>query len=501
MTILLLASGLLAWPQPDSPPDLIEMLHSAVQKRGKVQLDLFVMLDCPYGIEVERILLPLAMEFPDKVNLKVRFLSDVHDEKQNNSDVIQCQVSLESGLNVPEMEPKINSLAQQLRIQILIREYLPERFGDYLSLWLRSSEEIDWREIARGAGIEPEMVEAWLQAGEAEELLKADIARGENLGIVASPTLLIEGWEYDGILQSSQLPRSLCEALELDSDFCRALPRCFSDLDCPQPLTYCQNGGASDAQCLLRPDTPVTLTVLGDRLCQTCVSPLILDSARYLLPRLSVQAIEIESASGESLARALGVDRLPVYLFDFRIEDASLVFEKLKPILIQTDFGYLVDPSIHERPLFWKRPLERDALDLWFHPGEPASDEAELWWREYVQAATPEIDLRVHFWIDNPTEALQPHYNLVPSASGELLLKRYLTPEQSEILSRYQAWGLGWKAIQEDAKEQSDPGFLDSRGGSLVRKQIWFPGWHPSNNIRIFRELSLPLNQVTSGKN
>jgi hypothetical protein len=166
---------------------------------------------------------------------------------------------------------------------------------------LKSAEETDWREIARGAGIEPEMIEVWLQAGEAEELLAAGIARGVELGIVASPTLLIEGREYEGILQSSQLPRSLCEDLELDSDFCRALPRCFSDLDCPQPLTYCQNGGMPEAKCAPRPDTPVTLSVLSDRLCQTCVSPLILDSARYLLPRLSVQAIEIESVTGESL--------------------------------------------------------------------------------------------------------------------------------------------------------------------------------------------------------
>ncbi len=493
--------GALVMAQPDSPPDPGKAISSAVQERGKVRLELFVMLDCPYGIEAERILLPLAMEFPEKVDLKVRFLSDVRDERPNDPEAIQCLASPENGLDVPEAGLKSSSLAQQLRIQILIREYLPERFQDYLSLWLRGGEEIDWREIARGAGIAPEMIETWLQAGEAEELLDADIARGGELGILASPTLLIEGREYDGILQSSQLPRSLCEALELDSDFCRTLPRCFSDLDCPQPLTYCQNGGTREAKCVPRPDTPVTLSVLSDRLCQTCVSPLILDSARYLLPRLSVQSIEIESASGESLARALGVDRLPVYLFDFRIQDASPVFERLEPILIRTDFGYRVDPSIHERPLFWKRPIERDALDLWFHPGEPASGQAEEWWREYVRTATPEVDLRVHFWIENPTEALQPHYNLVPSASGELVLSRKWTPEQEEILSRYQSWGLGWKALEEDASEQSDLGFLDSRGGALILNRIWIPGWHPANILRIFRELPLPLNQETNGKN
>lgn len=458
------------------------------------------MLDCSYGIEAERILLPLAMEFPDKIDLKVRFLSDVRNEPSGDSEAIQCLASPESGLDVPETGSKSGGLAQQLRIQILIREYLPERFEDYLRLWLRGEEETDWREIARAAGIAPEMIETWLQAGEAEELLEVDIARGGDLGIVASPTLLIEGREYEGILQSSQLPRSLCEALGRDSEFCRTLPRCFSDLDCPQPLTYCQNGGTREAKCVPRPDTPVTLSVLSDRLCQTCVSPLILDSARYLLPRLSVQAIEIESASGESLARALGVDRLPVYLFDLRIQDASPVFERLEPILIRTDFGYRVDPSIHERPLFWKRPIERDTLDLWFHPGEPDSDQAERWWREYVQAATPEVDLRVHFRIENPTEALQPHYSLVPSASGELNLVRGLTPEQKEILSRYQAWGLGWEALEEDASEQSDLEFLDLRGGALLRNQIWFPGWHPSNILRIFRELPLPLNQEASGK-
>jgi hypothetical protein len=194
------------------------------------------------------------------------------------------------------------------------------------------------------------------------------------------------------------------------------------------------------------------------------------------------------------------VERLPVYLFDLRIQDASPVFEKLKPILTQTDFGYVVDPAIHERPLFWKRPIERDALDLWFHFGEPASDQTERWWREYVQAATPEIDLRVHFWIDNPTEALQPHYNLVPSASDGLVLSPVLTGEQKEILSRYRAWGLGWEAVQEDAKEQSDLGFLDSREERSFATEFGSPLAsieHPQN----LSGTAASLEQETNGKN
>ncbi len=176
------------------------------------------------------------------------------------------------------------------------------------------------------------------------------------------------------------------------------------------------------------------------------------------------------------------------------------MFEKLKPILTQTDFGYVVDPAIHERPLFWKRPIERDALDLWFHFGEPASDQTERWWREYVQAATPEIDLRVHFWIDNPTEALQPHYNLVPSASDGLVLSPVLTGEQKEILSRYRAWGLGWEAVQEDAKEQSDLGFLDSREERSFATEFGSPLAsieHPQN----LSGTAASLEQETNGKN
>jgi hypothetical protein len=64
LAIVLLGSGLLArgpvapaGAQTDAPPDPIEAIPSAVQKRGKVRLELFVMLDCPYGIEAERMLI------------------------------------------------------------------------------------------------------------------------------------------------------------------------------------------------------------------------------------------------------------------------------------------------------------------------------------------------------------------------------------------------------------------------------------------------------------
>ena len=88
LAILLLGLGLLAWPQPGRPPDLTEILRSAVQEREKVHLELFVMLDCPYGIEAERILLPLAMEFPNRIDLEVRFLSDVRNETPGDPEAI-----------------------------------------------------------------------------------------------------------------------------------------------------------------------------------------------------------------------------------------------------------------------------------------------------------------------------------------------------------------------------------------------------------------------------
>jgi hypothetical protein len=52
------------------------------------------------------------MEFPDWIDLKVCFLSDVQDENPGNSEAIQCLASPERGLVTPEMVPESQGLGQ-----------------------------------------------------------------------------------------------------------------------------------------------------------------------------------------------------------------------------------------------------------------------------------------------------------------------------------------------------------------------------------------------------
>ena len=466
-------------------------MAKTLSNHDRVNLELFVMLDCPYGIDAERILVPLALAFPDKIELKVVYIAEPVNEATAPSKPLECSTAPDSPGFAPPQPSEKSLLQEELAAQILIREYLPDRYLDYLLARLQTPDDVPWPTVAQSVGIQPDMVQLWIQGQEHLPLLATDYERCLEKDIYASPTLFINDREYTGSFSANGLLRQWCEAQSETSAYCNNLPRCFTDLDCPSD-TYCTDAGKPSARCIPRPTTPVKLTVLSDRNCRTCVSRQIVDSARYLLPKLILQPVDIQSATGQFLINRLILEQLPVYLFDFSIEEASPVFQSLHSILEKTAFGYLVDPDIHERPLHWKRAEKSGSLEFWFQPGDSASDQAERWWAKQVESGTFPMTPEIHFIVPDATEVLRPRYSLVPSHTMETLkMVRQLTPLQKDLYSRCRRWGIKPEDIIQDNRLRSERDFIKPGGGALLKGQIWFQGWSPTTPARIFYEMNI----------
>lgn len=507
-----------------------ETFAAALEGGRPVEMELFVMMDCPYGIEAERRIIPLALAFPERIRLRVTFMPEAAllsatEEKRPPPD---CLPDAASSLSREMQEPgERDFLEEQLR-QILIREYMPERFLDYVLNRLTFPPEAPWSEVAESVGLESALLREWLRSGEGLALLRQDGERYRQRGIYASPTLLVEGREYPGALTSAALLCQWCAAAGPEHPFCRSLPECYSDADCDAPREFCADPGTAKARCAERPKVPVTLTILDSLRCRSCFSDLVIGSVKQLFVEPTIRWLDVDSQQGRRWAERNGLERIPAYFFSPSIEASTPVFEDLKPILRGTAEGYLLDPGLLEAPLLWQRERLPGRVELWFHPGQPGSDAAEAWWAQYVASATQPLEAEAHYVIEDPTAFLRPHFSLEAlTGSDTLVLSPRLSEEQLDLLRRYALWRFApatlarylqdgkrlpedfqapeeWEAtlqavapdaLRSDIRLCLRRPFIEAGGGALVHNQVWIPRWDAGTIPRIFYELQEPSSR------
>ena len=172
------------------PMNLEELLTSRIARIGKPTLELFVMSYCPYGVQAEEKVIPIIKKFGDKIDFKLQFIAQEKEEPSGQN--ITPFTSLHG---YPEV-------AENIR-QLLIAQEYPDRYLDYI---LCRGKKLDksWEACAQKLGINVARIQALFDAPEAEQLFRENIRRAAELGIKASPTILVDNHQ----LQIRQLLRA-----------------------------------------------------------------------------------------------------------------------------------------------------------------------------------------------------------------------------------------------------------------------------------------------------
>ena len=177
-----------------SPMNLEELLTSRIARMGKPTLELFVMSYCPYGVLAEEKLIPIVKEFGNKIDFKLQFIAQ---EKEAPSP--QDITPFTSLHGYPEV-------AENIR-QLLIAQEYPEQYLDYI---LCRGKKLDksWEECAEKLGIDVKRIQELFNAPEAEQLFRENIQRAADLGIRASPTILVDNHQFRAtqLLRASGTP-------------------------------------------------------------------------------------------------------------------------------------------------------------------------------------------------------------------------------------------------------------------------------------------------------
>ena len=176
------------------PMNLEELLTARIARVGKPTLELFVMSYCPYGVQAEEKLLPIVKEFGDKIDFKLQFIA--REKKEFSAQDITPFTSLHG---YPEV-------AENIR-QLLIAQEYPDRYLDYI---LCRGKKLDksWETCAEKLGIDVARIQALFDSPEAEHLFRENITRAAELGINASPTILVDGHQFraNQLLRASGTP-------------------------------------------------------------------------------------------------------------------------------------------------------------------------------------------------------------------------------------------------------------------------------------------------------
>ena len=162
--------------------NLEELLTSRIERIGKPKLELFVMSHCAFGIQAEKSIIPIVKKFRNKIEFKLRFIAEEKDTASHQD--ITPFTSLHG---YPE-------IAENIRQLLIAREY-PEKYLDYI-LCRGKKLNKSWEDCANKFSIDVEKIQRLFDTPEAEQLFRENIKRAVELGIKASPTIFVDGYQF-----------------------------------------------------------------------------------------------------------------------------------------------------------------------------------------------------------------------------------------------------------------------------------------------------------------
>ena len=175
-------------------------------KSARPSVELFVMAFCPYGVQAENAMKPVAELLGTKADIKVRYITTV------NGDSVDSVRSLHG---VPEAK-------EDLR-QICVAKNSPQKFWSYLTeinaqcypIYKNATQlELCQKNITESLGIDNRQIETCALGSEGLALLRADETITKTLRVTGSPTLIINGQVYSGQRTAEAYKQAICDRFE-----------------------------------------------------------------------------------------------------------------------------------------------------------------------------------------------------------------------------------------------------------------------------------------------
>jgi hypothetical protein len=199
--------GTCAGTQPSQIPTPADPVKSS-----RPAVDLYVMSFCPYGVQAETAMLPVADLLGKKADIAVRYIATIQG---SSIDTVQ---SLHG-----------KSEAKEDARQLCMARHFPDKFLRYLSVFNEQCYPISsdaarlescQKNVTAVLGIPDATVEQCAAGSEGILLLKADETRSTANRVSGSPTLLINGQVYSGSRTPEAYKQAICAHFDVAPPEC-----------------------------------------------------------------------------------------------------------------------------------------------------------------------------------------------------------------------------------------------------------------------------------------
>ncbi len=323
-TLLLTGCGVfsLAPPAEEPPPaveeepstsdeDTVEAPAGSAARTPAVEIDLYLMSQCPYGVQAMDHMIELVGRFHGEVGLNIDYignikfgeLSSMHGEREVAGDIDQ----------------------------ICGRRAAPsdDHFWRFMTCVNR-----EWREIpkhdaecAAEAGLDLEAFNQCRSGDRGRELLRASFQRSMDKEMVGSPSFVIAGERYNGRRDAAAVTQYICGR--------------FGDAG----LSTCDH---------LPPPPKVTVIALTDKRCgDECDISRAIESLSDFFLELDPTVLDWSEQRAKDLMAEGDLERLPAILFDESVKTDESAFRHMErwlsaagpyyKVMIQADFDPLAE--------------------------------------------------------------------------------------------------------------------------------------------------------------
>ncbi len=179
----------------------------AKDKGEPAKLEMFVMSECPYGVQVENAVAPVKKQLGDKLDVSINYIGS--GDKS----------SLSSMHGPGEVKGDI--------VQLCVKKLAAAKSLDFITCQNKNPRAVDtnWKDCAKEAGIDEAKLTACSDGDEGKALLVASFEEAKKRGANGSPTMFLNGKPYEGGRKPKDFLLAACDSFAGDKpEACKNIP-------------------------------------------------------------------------------------------------------------------------------------------------------------------------------------------------------------------------------------------------------------------------------------
>lgn len=243
---------------------------------GAVPVELFVMSQCPYGVQAEKAFKDVVAKFGGDIDFKVEFIGQVSP----TGDLTSMHGPNEVKGNVA---------------QACAMKHAPAKWFDFMLCQGENMKEVhtNWQACAAQHGVPQDKLAACIDGQEGKDLMKASFEKAQKMGARGSPTIFIGGKKYEGGRRGPDFMKAICNSYT----------------------------GNKPAVCADIPESPkVNVTFLSDKRCTECDTKRLEGQVKQKVANPVMKTLDYADPEGKKLYDAIKPANLPAVVFDATLD-------------------------------------------------------------------------------------------------------------------------------------------------------------------------------------